>query len=104
MGDHTAIAADSQLIVSLVVGTRPHEPTSALVQETQQRLRPGPLPALVTDAYDGYESAIRAALGRRSECLTPACQGGRVVLSSAGPRAWRMGRGKNSRKGVGWSG
>jgi hypothetical protein len=30
-----------------------------------QRLRPGHLPAIFTDAYDGYESAILEAFGRR---------------------------------------
>ena len=65
MWDHTAIAAASKLIVSLGVGKRPHEQTRALVHETKQRLRPGHLPALFTDAYEGYESAILEAFGRR---------------------------------------
>jgi len=94
MGDHTAIAADSQLIVSLVVGTRPHEPTSALVQETQQRLRPGPLPALVTDAYDGYESAIRAALGRRSRVPDPSLPGRSRRAVLRWPQGLAYGQGK----------
>jgi hypothetical protein len=64
MGDHTAIAADSQLLVSLVGGTRTHEQTRALGHDTKKRLRPGPLPALFTAAYEGYESAMRAAFGR----------------------------------------
>jgi hypothetical protein len=34
MGDHTAIAADSQLLVSLVGGTRTHEQTRAVVHDT----------------------------------------------------------------------
>jgi hypothetical protein len=65
MWDHTAIAADSKLIVSLVVGKRTHEQTSTLVHDTKQRLRPGHLPAIFTDAYEGYESAILDAFGRR---------------------------------------
>ena len=63
--DHTAIAADSKLLVSLVVGTRTQEQTTALVHDTKQRLRPGHLPAIFTDAYAGYESAILDAFGRR---------------------------------------
>lgn len=35
---------------------------------------------------------------------TPAAPAGLVVPSSAGPKAWRMGRGRNSRKGEGSSG
>src|SRR5215510_12715851 len=65
MWDHTAIAADSKLLVSLVVGKRTHAQTTALVRDTQQRLRPGHLPAIFTDAYEGYESAILDAFGRR---------------------------------------
>ena len=63
--DHTAIAADSTRLGSLVGGTRPHEPTTVVVREAQKRRRPGPLPAIVTAAYDGDESAIRDACGRR---------------------------------------
>src|SRR5262249_10751549 len=65
MWDHTAIAADSKLLVSLVVGKRTQEQTTALVHDTKQRLRPGHLPAIFTDAYAGYESAILDAFGRR---------------------------------------
>ena len=63
--DYTAIAADSKLLVSLVVGKRTQEQTTALVHDAKQRLRPGHLPAIFTDAYDGYESAILDAFGRR---------------------------------------
>jgi hypothetical protein len=65
MWDHTAIAADSKLLGSLVVGKRTHEQTRALVQDAKTRLRPGHLPAIFTDAYDGYASAILEAFGRR---------------------------------------
>ena len=65
MWDHTAVTADSKLVVSLVVGKRPHEQTRALGHETKKRLRPGYLPAIFTDAYEGYESAILEAFGRR---------------------------------------
>ena len=51
--DHTAIAADSKLIVSLVVGKRTQEQTRALVHDAHKRLRPGHLPAIFTDAYEG---------------------------------------------------
>jgi IS1 family transposase len=68
MWDHTAVAADRKLI-ALVVGKRTHEHTNALVHDTKSRLRPGHLPAIFTEAYASYESAIFAACGRRY--LTP---------------------------------
>ena len=71
--DHTAIAVARTLIVSLVVGKRTHEQTRALVRDTKQRLRPGHLPAIFTDAYDGYESAIREACGRRYPASHQGC-------------------------------
>src|SRR5918996_2277934 len=63
--DHTAIAPDSKLIVSLVVGKRTQEQTQALVSDTQSRLRKGHLPALFSDGYEGYEPSILEAFGRR---------------------------------------
>ena len=63
--DHTAIAPDSKLIVSLVVGKRTQEQTQALVSDTQSRLRKGHLPALFSDGYEGYEPAILETFGRR---------------------------------------
>jgi hypothetical protein len=65
MWDHTAVTADSKLVVSLVVGKRTHEQTHTLVYDAKRRLRPGHLPAIFTDAYAGYESAILQAFGRR---------------------------------------
>ena len=63
--DHTAIAPESKLIVSLVVGKRTQEQTQALVSDTQSRLRKGYLPALFSDGYEGYEPAILETFGRR---------------------------------------
>ena len=63
--DHTAIAPDSKLIVSLVVGKRTQEQTQALVSDTQSRLQKGHLPALFSDGYEGYEPAILEAFGHR---------------------------------------
>jgi IS1 family transposase/transposase-like protein len=63
--DHTAIAPDSKLIVSLVVGKRTQEQTQELVSDTQSRLRKGHLPTLFSDGYEGYEPAILEAFGRR---------------------------------------
>lgn len=63
--DHTAIAPDSKLIVSLVVGKRTQEQTRALVSDTPSRLRKGHLSVLFSDGYEGYEPAILEALGRR---------------------------------------
>ena len=65
MWDHTAIAADSKLMVSRVVGKRTQAQTKALVHDAKKRLRPGHLPAIFTEAYEGYESAILEAFGRR---------------------------------------
>jgi IS1 family transposase len=65
MWDHTAVTADSKLVVSLVVGKRTKEQTKALVHDAKRRLRPGHLPVIFTDAYEGYESAILEAFGRR---------------------------------------
>jgi hypothetical protein len=63
--DHRAIAPDSKLIVSLVVGKRTKEQTQELVSDTQSRLRKGHLPALFSDGYESYEPAILEAFGRR---------------------------------------
>jgi hypothetical protein len=62
MWDHTAVTADSKLVVSLVVGKRTQEQTKALVHDTKRRLRSGHLPVIFTDAYEGYESAILAQI------------------------------------------
>jgi len=48
--DQTAIAADSKLIGALGVGKRSQEPTRAVVHAAKQRLRPGYLPAICTEA------------------------------------------------------
>ena len=39
--DHTAVAADSKLVVSLRVGKRPYDQTLAFVQDAKSRLRQG---------------------------------------------------------------
>jgi hypothetical protein len=65
LGDQTAIAADSTLIVSLVGGTRTQEHTRAWGHDAKQRLRPGHRPASCTEAYAGSASAILDACGRR---------------------------------------
>jgi IS1 family transposase/transposase-like protein len=62
--DHTAVAPDSKLIVSLGVGKRTQEQTQELVSDAQSRLRKGHLPALFSDGYEGYEPAILEAFGR----------------------------------------
>ena len=62
--DHTAIAPDSKLIVSLVVGKRTKDQTQKLVSDAQSRLQKGHLPALFSDGYEGYESSILEAFGR----------------------------------------
>src|SRR5262245_41839727 len=65
MWDPTAVAADSKLVVSFVVGKRTHEHTQVLVHDAKNRLRPGHLPVILTEAYGSYASAIVDALGRR---------------------------------------
>ena len=73
--DHTAIAADSTLMVSLVVGKRTQEQPQTLVTEATRWRRPGHLPALCTAADEGYESAILAAFGRRYPAPAPGAPG-----------------------------
>ena len=75
MWDHTAIAADSKLMVSLVVGKRTQEQTQTLGNDAKSRLRPGHLPAIFTDAYESYESAILEAFGRRYPAPAPGAPG-----------------------------
>ena len=51
MWDHTAVTADSKLVVSLVVGKRgAHEQPKALVHNAKRCLRPGHLPVIFTAA------------------------------------------------------
>lgn len=101
MWDHTAIAADSKLIVSLVVGKRTHEQTSALVHDTKQRLRPGHLPAIFTDAYEGYESAILDAFGRRYPVPSPGAPGRSRQSILRWPQGLAYGQVKKHYKGRG---
>jgi transposase-like protein len=63
--DHTAIAPDSKLIVSLGVGKRTKDQTQALVSDTRSRLQKGHLPALFSDGDEGDEPSILEAFGRR---------------------------------------
>ena len=63
--DHTAVTADSKLMVSLVVGKRTKDQTNELVGDAKSRLRSGHLPVLLSDGYEGYEPAILHAFGRR---------------------------------------
>jgi IS1 family transposase len=73
--DHTAIAPDSKLIVSLVVGKRTKEQTQTLVSDTQARLQKGYLPTLFSDGYEGYEPSILNAFGRRYAAAKTASAG-----------------------------
>jgi IS1 family transposase len=59
------VAADSKLVVALVVGKRTYDQTLALVQDAKDRRRPGQVPAIFTDAYAGYEAALLEGFGRR---------------------------------------
>ena len=101
MWDHTAVTADSKLVVSLVVGKRTHEQTKALVHDAKRRLRPGHLPAIFTDAYEGYESAIFEAFGRRypAPLKAPAGRSRRSILRW--PQGLAYGQVKKQYKGRG---
>jgi hypothetical protein len=72
---HTAMAPESKVSGSLVVGKRPQGPTQALVSEAPSRLRKGHWPALCSDGSEGYEPAILAAFGRRSPAANTGLQG-----------------------------
>ena len=63
--DHVAIDPTAKLVVSIEVGERTQEQTMALVKDAQSRLAPGCLPAIFTDAYEGYPRAILEAFGNR---------------------------------------
>lgn len=52
MWDHTAVTADSKLVVSLV-GKRTQEQTHAVVYDAKRCLRLGHLPVICTDPYTG---------------------------------------------------
>lgn len=91
--DHRAVAADSKLLLSLVVGKRTYEYTFALGHEMHDRLRLDHLPAIFTDAFASYESALLEVFGRR---YPPTGQGRRPLVR------WRQGlaygQGKKSDK------
>jgi hypothetical protein len=59
------VAADSKLVVSLRVGKRTYDQTLAVVQDAHDRLRAGHLPAIFTDAFASYESALLEVFGRQ---------------------------------------
>jgi IS1 family transposase len=80
--DHRVVAADSKLVVSLMVGKRTYAHTLALVQDAKARLRPGHLPAMFSDAFTSYESALLEVFGRRYPAKG---QGRREVIR------WRQG-------------
>jgi transposase-like protein len=63
--EQTAVAADSTLVVALIVGTRPYEQTLAVGQDAYDQLRRGHLPALFTEAVARDASARLAGDGRR---------------------------------------
>jgi hypothetical protein len=66
----------------LVVGKRTYDQTLALVQDAKDRLCPGHLPTIFTDAYAGYEAALLGVFGRR---YPPQGTGRRPVIR------WRQG-------------
>ncbi len=101
MWDHTAIAADSKLMVSLVVGKRTQEQTQTFVNDAKSRLRPGHLPAIFPDAYDGYASAIRDAFGRRYPAPSDSATGRSRRSIVRWPQGLAYGQGKKHYKGRG---
>jgi hypothetical protein len=94
--DHTAVTADSTLVVRLVAGKRTQAQTDARVHDAQRRLRAGHLPAIFTDADAGYASAILEAFGRRYPAPR---RGARPILR--GPHGLPYGQGKKQYKGRG---
>lgn len=52
-------------MVALAVGLRTEEQTRRLMQDARDRLAPGCLPALFSDAYAAYPQAILEAFGHR---------------------------------------
>src|SRR4029450_1027001 len=90
--DHTAVTADSKLVVSLVGGKRTQAQTRALVHDAKRRLRPGHLPVIFTD----LTRAMRPPSWRHLDGVTlspgPRPKAGCLALSSAGRKAWPMGR------------
>ena len=69
MWDHTAVTAESQLVVGLVVGKQTSAQPRALVHDAKRRLRSGHVAALWTDAYAG----IRPAMERARASGKPSC-------------------------------
>jgi IS1 family transposase len=65
MWDHVAIDPKSKLLVALEVGKRTEGQTWRLLQEAKERLAPGWLPTLFSDAYEAYPPAILEAFGHR---------------------------------------
>jgi len=63
--DHVAMDPKTKLVVALKVGKSTEEQTRQLVQEAKDRLAPGCLPALFSDAYAPYPQAILGAFGHR---------------------------------------
>jgi len=59
------VSAESKLVVSLIVGKRTYDHTLALVQDAKDRLRKDHLPAIFSDAFASYESALLEVFGRR---------------------------------------
>ena len=92
MGDHTAVTAASTLVVSLVVGKRTRAQTSALGHDAKRPLRSGPLPVIFTDAYEGYESALVEALGRRYPAPAQGSRGRSRRCILRWPQGWAYGQ------------
>jgi IS1 family transposase len=83
----------------LVVGKRTQEQTLALVKDAKRRLRPGHVPAIFTDAYGGYESALLEVFGRR---YAPPSHGATGRISRPvvrGPQGLAYGQGHKIYKG-----
>jgi hypothetical protein len=101
MWDHTAVTADSKLVVSLVVGKRPQQQTKTLGHDAKRRLRSGQLPVIFTDAYEGYESAILDAFGRRYPAPTHGASGRSRRSILRGPQGLAYGQVKKHYTGRG---
>ncbi|PON09998.1 hypothetical protein C2W62_52450, partial [Candidatus Entotheonella serta] len=63
--DHRSVAAWIKLVVSLRVGKQTNDHTLSLLQVTEKGHRKNHLPAIFTDTFTSYESALLEIFGQR---------------------------------------
>ena len=80
----------TKLVVALAVGKRTEAQTRQLVPDAKDRLAPGCLPAIFTDAYEAYPQAILEASGHRYPVPRQGTTGRRPKPRLRCPRGWSM--------------